>query len=190
MILTTLLSLALIGCDEDESDDAPPLDVRGVYEVSWNGSLRDPETSVYESDPSAVNGGGSGFVTVLSTDENILHGTFTILDGASPPFASVELPFTARMKRVYFAIEDPVDYGWDLTVTSPVDDLVGCTYVGPVEVNSPGIIGVGRIDPELVINLAFGGIYDCGPTRRHVIVGALGHRLGRAASRARTKVAG
>jgi hypothetical protein len=97
-------------------------------------------------------------------------------EGALPPCHTASFNLRGTLSRAYYERYDGViDYGWDLTVTSDIEPLLGCTFVSAAPGNSSTLIrGDGRIGPDRTIGLAFSAIYACTGDSWWIVAGAGG----------------
>lgn len=169
-----LLAAALL-CGCASGPNAPPLDIRGRYNVVWYIGYNSPNPGEVASDPSLPRGECRGTVDIRNQTSGSFKGTIIVPEGA-PPCKPASFELRGRLTRVYFEGVDGVfDYGWDLAATSDIEPLLGCSFAAEAPGNDPTQFrGFGRIDPARGIRLAFGGIYVCPSGRWWIIAGADG----------------
>ena len=127
---TVALALACLttGCGTLTGPAAPPLDIRGTYNVVWFLGYNDPEGNPAVPDPSLPRGECSGTVTIQHQSSNSFSGTIRIPEGVNPPCHPANFPLAGRMTRAYASGENHYDYGWDLFMASDVEALLGCAF--------------------------------------------------------------
>jgi hypothetical protein len=166
-----LAAILVLGCTSGPS--APPLDIRGLYNVTWGIGYHSPDAEGFV--PNLPQGSCSGSIDITKQGDHSFEGTIIVLKEVQPVCQATTFKFRGRLSRVYFGGSDGVDFGWDLDVTSEIEPLLGCSYVSAAPGNSPtSVRASGRIDPAKNIHLAFGGIYTCPSGRWWIIGGADG----------------
>jgi hypothetical protein len=111
-----------------------------------------------------------------------MRGMVKIAGGAGFPCHTSRFPIVATAERDYVPPAGGDggggDNGWFLLLQSDVEPLLACTFRARAPDNSDGFRGVGRIDPQGRMSLAFGNIYECPSGRWMIIAGAVGRRRG------------
>jgi hypothetical protein len=173
-----LSAAALIsGCGAASStaSSAPPLNILGGYPVAWSIRYYAPDDDIQSATPRS-NGGCSGSIVITSQTAGGFGGRIVTTSSVQPPCHAATFELHGTMSRNYF--EDyGIDNGWDLSATSDVEPLLGCSFVSVVPGNTGDIHGSGNIDPEKRISLAFEGVYVCPSGRWKILASAATPRL-------------
>ncbi|HVH66380.1 MAG TPA: hypothetical protein VM716_00785 [Gemmatimonadales bacterium] len=147
---------------------APPLDIRGTYDVVWTIGQQDPDSvGSYEWQR---RGECPGTITIQHQSDASFSGTVHVPAGFEPGCRPGDFRISATMYRNYGLM----DAGWTMYMTTDVGSLLGCKFLAASPGNTPGPRGTGWITPEHQLSFAFGNIYDCGGTRWEIIAGAQG----------------
>jgi len=86
-----------VGCDQPTNPHAPPLDIRGQYDVVWLIGFNWPDDPGIRSDPALPYGECSGSVIIDRQDRDSFHGEITTHAGAEPPCHSASVELTGRL---------------------------------------------------------------------------------------------
>ena len=159
--------------------DAPPLDIRGRYDVEWFVGYTRPDG---KEDHTLPHGYCLGVVVISKQGKDSFSGTIVTPNNELPVCHAGSFPIHGTLVRHYQETAKPnLNYNqYDMLIDSDVEPLLDCRYAG----KSPGNEGFGyrgsgtvaSYDSSMSLVLAFGNIYTCASGRWVIIAGVSGGR--------------